>query len=77
MTISYSGNFCHLLLRWKGSLWRSVWKELLIYLILFYTIRLFYLIGIDYVVDDDDDRDKYRCEVIKKTAKADLLKTTS
>ncbi|KAL6739163.1 hypothetical protein Aduo_012646 [Ancylostoma duodenale] len=60
MTISYSGNFCRLLLRWKGSLWRSVWKELLIYLIIYYAIRLFYLIGIDYLFEDDDDRDKYR-----------------
>ncbi|KIH65077.1 Bestrophin [Ancylostoma duodenale] len=60
MTISYSGNFCRLLLRWKGSLWRSVWKELLIYLVIYYAIRLFYLIGIDYLFEDDDDRDKYR-----------------
>ncbi|CAJ0601670.1 unnamed protein product [Cylicocyclus nassatus] len=60
MTISYSGNFCRLLLRWKGSLWRSVWKELLIYLVLFYAIRLFYLVGIDYLVDDDDVQDWYR-----------------
>ncbi|EPB76376.1 Bestrophin [Ancylostoma ceylanicum] len=60
MTISYSGNFCQLLFRWKGSLWRSVWKELLIYLVLYYAIRLFYLIGIDYLFEDDDDRDKYR-----------------
>ncbi|ETN73927.1 Bestrophin [Necator americanus] len=60
MTISYSGNFCGLLLRWKGSLWRSVWKELLIYLVMYYSIRVFYLIGIDYIFEDDDDRDKYR-----------------
>ncbi|RCN28077.1 hypothetical protein ANCCAN_26183 [Ancylostoma caninum] len=60
MTISYSGNFCRLLLRWKGSLWRSVWKELLIYLVIYYAIRLFYLIGIDYLFDDDFFRHKYR-----------------
>uniref|UniRef100_A0A1I7WMX7 Bestrophin homolog n=1 Tax=Heterorhabditis bacteriophora TaxID=37862 RepID=A0A1I7WMX7_HETBA len=60
MTISYSGNFCRLLLRWKGSLWRSVWKELLIYLALFYAIRLFYIVGINYIDDNEDDRRNYR-----------------
>ncbi|CAD6195118.1 unnamed protein product [Caenorhabditis auriculariae] len=39
MTISYSGNFFRLLLRWKGSIWRSVWRELLVFLVLFYVIR--------------------------------------
>uniref|UniRef100_A0A158PBR3 Bestrophin homolog n=1 Tax=Angiostrongylus cantonensis TaxID=6313 RepID=A0A158PBR3_ANGCA len=61
MTISYSGNFCRLLLRWKGSIWRSVWKELLMFLALYYIIKLFYLVGIDYLFHDDDDRYFYRC----------------
>jgi hypothetical protein len=39
MTISYSGSFISLLLRWKGSLWKSVWKELLIWLVVYYGIR--------------------------------------
>ncbi|EFO88895.1 hypothetical protein CRE_06493 [Caenorhabditis remanei] len=39
MTISYSGNSFRLLLRWKGSIWRSVWRELFLFLILFYSIR--------------------------------------
>lgn len=42
MTISYSGNFCRLLARWKGSVWRLVWKELTVFLFLYYVIRLFY-----------------------------------
>ncbi|VDK79602.1 unnamed protein product [Litomosoides sigmodontis] len=42
MTISYTGNFCRLLIRWKGSLWRLVWKELLLFLVLYYAVRLFY-----------------------------------
>nr|CDQ01444.2 Bm794 [Brugia malayi] len=42
MTISYTGNFCRLLIRWKGSLWRLVWRELFIFLILYYIIRLIY-----------------------------------
>ncbi|CAP24354.1 Protein CBG03460 [Caenorhabditis briggsae] len=60
MTISYSGNVIRLLLRWKGSIWRTVWRELLIYLFFFYSIRLFYLKGIDFIDDDDDDRNKIR-----------------
>nr|CDJ85513.1 Bestrophin domain containing protein [Haemonchus contortus] len=60
MTISYSGNFFRLLLRWKGSLWRSVWRELLVYLALFYAVKLFYLVGIDYLTDDSSDRKMYR-----------------
>uniref|UniRef100_A0A914S0N6 Bestrophin homolog n=1 Tax=Parascaris equorum TaxID=6256 RepID=A0A914S0N6_PAREQ len=39
MTISYQGNFCRLLLRWKGSIWRLVWKELLVFLCLYYAVR--------------------------------------
>ncbi|PIO69214.1 Bestrophin [Teladorsagia circumcincta] len=42
MTVSYSGNFVRLLLRWKGSIWRSVWMELVAFLLLFYAVRLFY-----------------------------------
>ena len=42
MTISYSGNFVRLLLRWKGSIWKTAWKELLSFLILYYAVRLFY-----------------------------------
>ena len=42
MTISYSGSFISLLLRWKGSLWKSVWRELFIWLILYYVVRLIY-----------------------------------
>ncbi|VDO87387.1 unnamed protein product [Heligmosomoides polygyrus] len=53
MTVSYSGNFIRLLLRWKGSIWRSVWIELLVFLSLFYTIRLFYYYGIP-AIDIDD-----------------------
>ncbi|VDO65918.1 unnamed protein product [Haemonchus placei] len=60
MTISYSGNFFRLLLRWKGSLWRSVWRELLVYIALFYAVKLFYLVGIDYLSDDSSDREMYR-----------------
>ncbi|VDM46281.1 unnamed protein product [Toxocara canis] len=42
MTISYKGNFCRLLVRWKGSIWRLVWKELFVFLFLYYTIRFVY-----------------------------------
>ncbi|CAJ0602558.1 unnamed protein product [Cylicocyclus nassatus] len=46
MTVSYSGNFLRLLLRWKGSIWRSVWIELVLFLALYYCIRAFYYYGI-------------------------------
>ncbi|KAK6748066.1 hypothetical protein RB195_000967 [Necator americanus] len=46
MTVSYSGNFMRLLLRWKGSIWRSVWIELVVFLLLYYAVRIFYLYGI-------------------------------
>ncbi|CAJ0932930.1 unnamed protein product, partial [Mesorhabditis belari] len=59
MTISYSGNFFKLLLRWKGSIWRSTWKELIIYLALYYAIRIFYKEGID-VLFDARDRPKIK-----------------
>lgn len=42
MTISYAGNFARLLLRWKGSIWKSVWKELTSFLIVYYLIRIVY-----------------------------------
>ncbi|KRX49195.1 Uncharacterized protein T02_13682 [Trichinella nativa] len=42
MTISYSDNFGRLLLRWKGSLWKSIWRDLLVYLLAYYMINLIY-----------------------------------
>ncbi len=42
MTISYSGNFFALLFRWKGSVWKSVWKELSAFLTIYYIIRVLY-----------------------------------
>lgn len=41
MTISYSGNFVNLLKRWKGSVWKAVWKEAAVFLLLYYALRLF------------------------------------
>ncbi|CAJ0933165.1 unnamed protein product, partial [Mesorhabditis belari] len=58
MTISYSGNFLQLLLRWKGSIFRSVWKELLIYLGLHYLIRFVYTDILPWA--DPDGKLKYR-----------------
>src|SRR5271154_5685422 len=45
MSISYSGNFAKLLLRWKGSLWKAVWLETLIFLIAYYIINISYRVG--------------------------------
>ncbi|VDM26689.1 unnamed protein product [Toxocara canis] len=58
MTISYTGNFCRLLLRWKGSIWRLVWKELAIFLFLYYALRLLYTTALPML--DDDDAKRYR-----------------
>ncbi|KAK6737529.1 hypothetical protein RB195_019936 [Necator americanus] len=42
MTISYSDTFVKLLFRWKGSLWKAIWKHLLVFLLLYYTINAVY-----------------------------------
>ncbi|KAK6019581.1 hypothetical protein OSTOST_14776, partial [Ostertagia ostertagi] len=56
MTVSYSGNFVRLLLRWKGSIWRSVWMELVAFLLLFYAVRLFYNYAIP-AIDPNEELD--------------------
>lgn len=40
MTISYPDNFLRVLFRWKGSAWKAVWKEILLWLGLYYAIRI-------------------------------------
>lgn len=42
MTISYAGNFAKLLFRWKGSLWKAIWLEALIFLTIYYIINFNY-----------------------------------
>ncbi|CAI4232698.1 unnamed protein product [Auanema sp. JU1783] len=42
MTISYSDTFLRLLLRWKGSLWKAIWKHLLLFLSFYYSINIIY-----------------------------------
>lgn len=42
MTISYSDTFVKLLLRWKGSLWKAIWKHLLVFLLCYYAINMVY-----------------------------------
>ncbi|KAK5970345.1 Bestrophin, partial [Trichostrongylus colubriformis] len=54
MTVSYSGNFVRLLLRWKGSIWRLVWVELVAFLLLFYAIKLFYIHAIP-IIDPGEE----------------------
>ncbi|GMR49640.1 hypothetical protein PMAYCL1PPCAC_19835 [Pristionchus mayeri] len=62
MTISYSGSFIRLLLRWKGSIWRSTWRELLVFLALYYSVRVFYNFGMPLIFDEDEDLEKFRFE---------------
>ncbi|CAB3404254.1 unnamed protein product [Caenorhabditis bovis] len=42
MTISYSDTFIRLLFRWKGSLWKAIWKHLVVFLVLYYLINVYY-----------------------------------
>ncbi|XGW08245.1 hypothetical protein V3C99_010948 [Haemonchus contortus] len=42
MTISYSDTFVRLLFRWKGSLWKAIWRHLLVFLFLYYSINVVY-----------------------------------
>lgn len=54
MTISYSDQFFKLLLRWKGSLWKTIWKDLALYLLLYYGINMAYRFGMD-----DENKKKF------------------
>jgi hypothetical protein len=56
MTISYSnlvftskgiGTFLKLLLKWKGSIYKMVWRELLIYMVLYASLSLVYRLALD------------------------------
>uniref|UniRef100_A0A915JIL8 Bestrophin homolog n=1 Tax=Romanomermis culicivorax TaxID=13658 RepID=A0A915JIL8_ROMCU len=42
MTISYSDTFFKLLLRWDGSLWKSIWRPVVVYLFFYYSINIIY-----------------------------------
>ncbi|VDK87816.1 unnamed protein product [Onchocerca ochengi] len=64
MTISYTSNLFRLLIRWKGSLWRSVWRELLIFLILYYIIRFFYNQILPLLDEDNPQKYRYQFERI-------------
>ena len=56
MTISYSnlvftskgiGTFLKLLLKWKGSIYKLVWRELFIYVVLYCGLSLIYRLALD------------------------------
>lgn len=50
MTVTYSrrvadarlGTFSYLLLRWKGSIYKLLYRELLIFIVLYYIISVLY-----------------------------------
>ncbi len=54
MTVSYNEKFLKLLCRWRGSLWKCIWKELIVYLALYYTLNLVYRFGLN-----DEQKDKF------------------
>lgn len=39
MTINYDGSFVKALFTWKGSVWKAIWIELLIYTSAYFTLR--------------------------------------
>lgn len=41
MTISYSDSFSLLMLRWRGSLWKAVLKDLIFFYVAYYIIMAF------------------------------------
>lgn len=41
MTVPYSDNFMRALFKWKGSLWKGVLRQLAVWLLAYYAIRLF------------------------------------
>lgn len=41
MTITYEGRFLKALFRWNGSVWKAIWKEMFVWLILYYVLRTF------------------------------------
>ncbi|KJH42945.1 hypothetical protein DICVIV_11047 [Dictyocaulus viviparus] len=50
MTVNYMreaatarlGTFLKLLFRWRGSVWKTIWKELAIYLFFYFNLSVFY-----------------------------------
>lgn len=40
MTILYNERFWRTLCRWRGSVWKTVWKELIWWLLFYYIIRI-------------------------------------
>ncbi|KAF8374320.1 hypothetical protein PRIPAC_80749 [Pristionchus pacificus] len=64
MTISYQTGFFHLIFRWYGSIWRSIYKELTVYLVLFFSIRLFHTLAIPWLDGDGEKNMKVRFEAI-------------
>lgn len=59
MTISYSDNFGKLLLRWKGSIWKSVGFDLGIFLIIYYIINFIFRF-----VLNDEEKEFFRTIVV-------------
>ncbi|XP_066252429.1 bestrophin-3-like [Euwallacea similis] len=56
MTVTYSGEvttsttfgiFLKLLLRWKGSIYKMIWADLVVYLTIYYSLNILYLYGLD------------------------------
>ncbi|KAF8372673.1 best-8 [Pristionchus pacificus] len=63
MTVSYNldvskkswANAFKILFRWRGSIWRLVWKELIIWLVIYYAVMVFY--RSEWILTPDGQRD--------------------
>lgn len=53
MTVSYAGSLSRQLFRWKGSVWKPLWFEFLVFILIYYAIQLFYMFG----MSEDSKRD--------------------
>lgn len=62
MTISYAGNFFKHLFMWRGSVWKAIWKELLVWLLMFYGLKF----GVKYLFGDDNSIIKRIVEVFRQ-----------
>lgn len=40
MTIRYEGSFIWAIFRWRGSVWKAIWRDLIIWLLAYYSVRL-------------------------------------
>lgn len=72
MTVTYSnevttsttfGIFLKLLLRWRGSIFKMIWADLLLYLVIYYALNILYLYGLN------EERQKHFISIVSYFSK--------